>query len=304
MGVPLRIERASVYERDAASNGNTPLNVELVVFDRVRPRQTPRCATLSFGAGLPIVGFDAVRRNETPKDQSSAVLSWSRAHPLLRGVGLDSVFIAHALALQDPAQANAADRAPGVTIRELARGIDGPLILLAEDRGVRRVVVGFDLAQSNWPVQVGFPIFLASAIDYLTMRGEDEAGQAFTTREPAELASRRIAPGPIVLDGPMHVEIAPTNAGNTTGINLGVLERAGVYTLAGAPADAPVKVAVNLCDATTSRLEGADRLTISGQSLEASGRDEARRELWTWFVLAGAGLLIIEWMLNAWQTRV
>jgi hypothetical protein len=303
MGVPLRIEQASAYERDVESGTGL---ADLVVFDRVRPRESPRCATLSFGAGLPVPGLDSARRTGAG-DRATAVLSWSRNHPLLRNVGLDSIFVAKTMALPDPSATMEARGTGGVTIREIARGSDGPLILVAEDRGVRRVVVGFDLAQSNWPVQVGFPIFLASAIDYLTLRGQDEAGRSFKTHEPAEIevpasVGASIA-GTLVLEGPKRVEMTPPQS-SAARVDIGVLERAGVYRLAQAPTDSPIEIAVNVCDERTSRLDGAERLSIGGRTLEGGSREEARRELWTWFVIAGAGLLTIEWMLNAWQTRV
>ncbi len=303
MGVPLRVIRASAYERDVSSGETSP--ADLVVFDRVRPRRTPACATLSIGAGLPVPGLDARASATGSTPRTVGVLSWSRNHPLLRNVGLDSVVIASTLRLVDPGGADA------VRTSELARGSDGPLIVLGEEQGIRRLVVLFDLAESNWPVQVGFPLFLASAIDYLTLRGQDQAGRAFSTREPAELElPRALVPAEVerpvrlTLKGPITIE-RESRVGDARGlVSLGVIEREGVYELDAPGEESPPHVAVNVCDARATSLSVAPALSIAGTTTSDTAPARERREAWPWLVACAAVLLAIEWLLNAWQTRV
>jgi hypothetical protein len=84
----------------------------------------------------------------------------------------------------------------------------------------------------------------------------------------------------------------------------GVLERAGVYEVRGAGVSA---VAVNMVDETESALGVADGITVNGLSvagLDGNGEGGAPREIWPWFVLAGAVLLFVEWFIYAGRSRV
>lgn len=279
MELPMRVRRASAF--NAADPG-----ADLIIFDRVRPRTLPNVPTISFGAGLPAEGLDA----GAPREEGTYVVSWERSHPILRHVSMDNVFISGPLALP------AAD--PGSGVVELARGAAGPLMLLDDRSAVRRLVVGFELARSNWPLQYGFSIFLASAIDHLTLRAEDRAARAFTTAEPVRLEGMS---GEVVLDGP---ERLATPAGRDSGVaNFGRLERVGVYRVT-TPAGSQGFVAVNLLDPVESALRVRDSLRIAGERVEASGPGEGPRELWPYFVAAALVLLAVEWFLNAWLMRV
>src|SRR5437899_12217208 len=129
----------------------------------------------------------------------------------MRNVALDAVVIAKTTELvmgkeESPAgtagrtqdSAGTAEPPNAEPPTELMRGRDGPVLALvqegAEGVGVRRIVAGFDLAMSNWPLQAGFPIFLADAVDYLTLRADAAAGRAFRTDESVEV---RVKPGSV-----------------------------------------------------------------------------------------------------------
>ncbi len=248
---------------------------DLVVFDGARPRTLPPVATLAFGPGPPTPGLRVV----PAEPRLSSFLTWQRTHAVMRHVSLDAV-------RYEPAAWFAHDEAaPGTRFEELARGQGGAAIALVEDRGVRRVAVGFDLARSTWPVQVSFPIFVANAVDALTLRGEAEAGVAFRTDEPVSL------PPP------------PPQAPGGEPVNLGVIERAGVLR----PAGSGTPIAVNLLSEHESLLRTADALAISGRPVAAAQPGDtptAPREIWPWFVLAAGLLLAVEWVLYALGMRV
>lgn len=295
MGLPVRAMPAAAFERDAASGA--AVNAELVVFDGVRPRAMPGVATLTFGAGLP--GLDA-----RPAPDGTRFLAWTRGHPVLRNVALDAVYVARPLVVAE----RASDER--LLVRELARGADGPLIVEVEDRGLRRLVVGFDLNQSNWPVQLTFPIFLASAVDYLTLRGEEESGRAFTTVQAARVeAAGTVAPpsGVMMFDGPVEIEgRVDEEVGGRVAVNLGVVERAGVYRARGASdavADGAV-VAVNLVDASESAIALGEGPGVVGGAGDVEVGGRGSREIWPWLVVAAVVLLSVEWVLNGWRMRV
>ncbi len=298
----LRTATGSAFERMVRESSPIgAIDADLVVFDGVEPATLPACPSLSFGAGLPMPGL---RLASSPGAAGTEVLSWRRTHPVLRDVALDAVFISRPLTTTLDAEAGAGARPP-VTFTELVRGRDGPLITLVEQGPVRRIVVGFDLAHSNWPLQFGFPIFVAAAVDHLTMRGDDQAGSCFTTTQPASFerppgdAGRALA-GP---DG-RSIPLPEALAGEPVAVPLGVIERAGLYLLPGA--DPPAGIAVNLLDEHESAIRVERRIQVGGQAIDGSGGAGARapREIWPWFVLAALALLAIEWFLNAWMMRV
>lgn len=262
---------------------------DLIIFDRVTPAIVPAIPSLSFGTGVP-----GLVMQPTPKD-GTFVISWRRTHPVLRSITLDGVFVGSPLPLS---MATAED--------ELASGESGPLIAESHGPGPRRIVVAFDLALSNWPIQVSFPIFLASAIDYLTLRADEHAGGSFTTAEPAGL--RHGPPNRITLDGPVKLDIpAPLPSTTDSPISLGILERAGIYRVVGMPEGTPAQdriIAINLLDQTESSLAVRQSLKVSGQTVASTAGDSGPREIWPWLIAAALILLTIEWALNAWQMKV
>ncbi len=152
----MRLMSRSTYARLAPEVSQ---RYDMIVFDRVRPAETPTLPTLSLGAGLPIAGLSLPGAVLEP----TYVLSWKRSDPLLRYVALDSIYIAQPMRISLPATGSQ----PGLISEELARGSGGTLIARIGLGGVEHVVVAFDLVQSNWAVHVGFPIFLDNVITRL-----------------------------------------------------------------------------------------------------------------------------------------
>lgn len=276
------LKLASGTEFDAAGIERR-MTADLVVADRVALRALPAAATLSFGAAPASPGLAA--GDMQPAD-APAVL-WTRKHPVLRHVTLDSLVIKRRLPL-------VLDRAG--PWREIARTPDGPLMAEADAAGYRHLVVGFDLSASNWPVEVGFPVFVAATTDYLTLVAEAAAGRSFRTAEPIAL---RAQAREIVLDGPARLVLTGEPGGSLA--RGGPAPRAGVYESGGAN---PVRVAVNLFDERESSLASPDELKAVGRTVTASVGASSPREVWHWFVLAALGLLVVEWFVYARGVRV
>jgi len=274
---------------------------DVIIFDRVTPGAPPPVASLSFGVVPPGIGVrgrvaQSGTDESTPRSRAAAgpVLLWERSHPLLRDVALDSLYVGNDIGL-----AAIEPKVEGVVVTELARGRDRPLMMLAEANGRRHIVLGFELSQSNWPAQVSFPIFLAAAMDYLSLRGESSLGMSFTTSKPVTV---RTTPSeeqaPITLRGPIEAKATPRRDGEAS---FGVLSRAGVY-LAESPRAIDKAIAVNLVDETESSLAVKREVQVLG-ALGVAQSGEAQRELWPWFVIAAAGLLFLEWIVYAVRMR-
>jgi hypothetical protein len=288
-----RVVPLSAYERFAAQDAG--IGADLIVFDRAAPSRLPPQPSITFGAGLPIPGLRV--SSPGPNARASYVLSWRRSHPVLRQVAMDAVRVAATCSVA------ATPDDPSISVTELVRGESGPLLLLLEQARTRRLLVTFDPADSTWPLNVGFPIFLAQAVDYLTLRGGDEAGgTTITSTQPAEVAVPR-GTTRVRVRGPREFEVPVSNDSGLA--RLGVLDRAGIYEVTALPSGQEAgPIAVNLLDETESTLGVRPMLHVSGETASASHAGSGPREVWAWFVAAALALLAIEWFLYAWQMRV
>lgn len=270
-----------------------PAGADLVVFDRVRPERLPSVPTMSFGAGLPIEGLSG----PVVGSPAGYVLAWDRTHPVLRDVAMDTVFVGEHVDL------SSAERVRGA--RVLASAATGPMIVLAEGDGPRRLVVGFEPWKSNWPLQAGFPVFVANAVDFLTLRGDESVGRSFVTGRVVTA---------IVPAGVRRVEFAgperltATAPEGESSASLGLVERAGVYRAEGLDESAGPNVdrlvVVNLLDPAESSLALGEGVRVGTTVAAVSAGAPVPREIWAWFALASLAVITLEWLLFAWQARV
>ncbi|WP_205006663.1 hypothetical protein, partial [Escherichia coli] len=81
------------------------------------------------------------------------VTAWEREHPVLRFVDLSAVLID---------KAAKAELAPWA--QSIADAKETSLIALGERSNKRWLFIGFNLLDSDFPLRVGFPIFIANAL--------------------------------------------------------------------------------------------------------------------------------------------
>ncbi len=283
-----RFERATEEQYAALRPDDVAAGFDLVILDRVRPAAMPQTATLSFGAGLPVPGLE-LGPDRTPG--GSYVISWRRGSPVLRDVAMDALFVEGVRPFSE------SGGEAGIRLEDLAQGEPGALLRSAEVGGRRRLVAAFELARSNWPLQPSFPIFLATAVDWLSGRAVESAAVAFSTGAAVEVivpgeASRITFEGPATFDAPVEPGTMRRR------VAVGPLPRAGVYTISagGLVAEPPV-AAVNLTNEIETSLVTRDVVMVAGRGVESGGGGAGPRELWPWFVLAAAIVLLIEWAL-------
>lgn len=289
-----RVETWTTSRYESVQQLNAPLTsavgepFHIIIFDRVSPSRVPSAPSLSFGSRPPIAGLSLALTDE--EQPGRRVLSWSRQHPIMASVGLDTIAVADRRRLSLPEQ--------GAEALAIAQG--GPIIALIEPRGSgRHLVVSFDLRQSNWPLHVSFAIFMLNAVDYLTSRGAADAGWMMRTGETVSL---RAAPGAakVELTGPQSRSIEVRADGSVT---LGPLSRVGVYNATGLPPE-HTPVIANLLSETESDLRPVDEVRIGQEAVPAQSLDRAApRELWPWLVAMAMALLGIEWVIYLIRAR-
>ncbi len=253
---------------------------DVIVFDGYAPKATPLVDSLYFGAVPPIEGLQRVPSREG-EPTLQRILDWVRDHPLLRYVVLDDVILTEPGRLEVPPQAVV-----------LMTGQSGPLMAEVVHEGVRHVATSFDVLHSNWPLSVGFPVFLSNTVQTLGLGGlSGEAGVFYHTGEVAVVPAD--AEGALVYKGPVRLTVNRT----TGAAVLPAFTRAGVYQT-DAGIDPPFdRISVNLLDANESDVRTADLLMVSTVAGDAQAQPVSiRREVWRWFIWGALAVMMIEWL--------
>lgn len=228
---------------------------------------------------------------------SSSIVDWRRDHPLLRSVSLDGL---------DIARSRKVEVQSGSPAQVLASSDFGPIILDASTAEVRSVIVPFDVAESDWPFNVSFVVFLASATNYLA----DDAGTGASGRQvqPGAVLSDRL---PGVVSGvrvqPPRGEPQQLRAAPDGRIVFGPISSTGVYSVSWDGAAGPTdggeggrpsrNFASNLFDARESDLAASGEVELASKVVQArtEGSSDADRKLWPWLMLGALLIIMLEW---------
>ncbi|MCB9845263.1 MAG: BatA domain-containing protein [Phycisphaeraceae bacterium] len=282
---------------DAAADGSSS-EFDVFLLDRTLPAngELPPGRYLTLGA-VPALGAVV-----TGTSQSARFVDWSRSHPALRSVNIESVLIAESPIVEF-------DKDAGVT--SIADTNVGPGILEIFAPEVRAIAVVFDPLKSTWPFDVSFPVFVASAINSL---GNEAAAGAL---------ARQLRPGDVLNDrlpsGATETRITvPDTAGQPIGatttltpnadgrVVFGPIDRLGLYKVrwrgdmaAGDVPDGSRSArffAANLLDTRESDIQPAPSLELAARTVRAEGgRAGVIRRYWPWFVLAALAVILLEW---------
>jgi hypothetical protein len=253
-------------------------NFDAVVFDN----WLPQGATLEALGGGTFLFFGrtpfTLAGEEIPPDFLEATESES---PLLWNVELGDIRLAKAGKLAVPRD--------GVwRVSVPLQGAGEPMVMALEgpQRG-RHVAIAFGVADSNFPLRVGFPLFISNVIHWLAGRAsvEQPAWKAGETFFPAQ--------GERVSRDPLHQE-AVTDKDTTLSLAEGpvTLRKNGFYEVRG-----PLRarwLAVNTANASESDLRTAE----SDTALPKLGRNWGALQPWRWLALGAAVLLVAEWCLH------
>lgn len=247
---------------------------DIVVFDGIAEEPVRARGVLTLGvAGGP----SPVRANGTVKNPVAIALE---DHPLLDGVDLRSAFI-------DSAQRVA----PKATARTVAESSESPLVVLDEGKQ-RKVYVAFRMLESDFPLQVGFPIFVANALDFLAGKAAADvlavpAGSVFAVAaEPTDRPSLVLPSGKSV---GLKVEEGQSRVRD--------LDRVGRYELRVGPTTKTVFA--SLRDERESSIAPVPTLSLGGGTVEAVVTPVRFSDFWRPLLLLCLLVLGVEWWLYA-----
>jgi hypothetical protein len=283
------------YEQSRAANKT---DYDVVILDGYLP-SVPKNSPSALPPGRYLI-LNAVPPGLVEKEGAGPgeFLDWSRDHPVLRGIRLDPVSIAKVRAIEVP---------KGAAATVLATSGVGPAIVEFSTKEARTLVLPFDIAESSWPFDISFVVFMAQAVGYL---GEDSTGPGQSI-QPGGVVSDRLPPGATDVkvrlpDGTQADVGLPAPDGTVV---YGPVERSGVYQLSWTgqpgPTDAVVSsravrpFAVNLLDTAESDLATAPRLELASTQVAAAASQESRtvRPLWPWLLLGALAVTMLEWFI-------
>lgn len=286
---------------------------DVFLMDRVNPARPsgtgetlpmPPGRYLTFGLVPPMRGVTLLDSTEDENPQPDVPADWLRDHPALELVSLDALVVAK------PMKVGATE---GVKV--LARGTSGPMMIEAADGPTRAIIVCFDPLNSNWPFDVGYVLFLASAVSYL---GEDGAaaeqqvsvGELIITDMPDGVARARLTTPP-----PQSTS-AELVTGQNGRVSYGPTRRVGLYELAWSGTPGPRdtvedgravrRFAVNLFDSSESNVGTRTALDLPAGTIKAQSSTDSRgmQNLWPWLLLGAIAIIMLEWLVYNRKTYV
>ena len=281
---------------DEAEAAGTPYG--LVVFDGVVPDDAPSVPALYLDPPS-----DGAFGTVDGRAESPVIDRGDPDDPLLRFVDFSTVHLGRARAIE---------LADGV--RPVVASTRGtPLVAVGERNGTRLGLIGFDLGESDLPLQVAFPLLTSNLVDFLLPAAEGVLPSSMPLG-----ASLAVSVDPAI----ERVALITTSGDRSTTAELPVV--GGRVTLPGADAvglrelrvvgeggEAPGTVlgatAINLFSADESDVTPGDpeRLVEMGRvRSDGAGSEQPTRAEWWWpLALLGLVLLAVEWILFHRPTR-
>ncbi len=249
---------------------------DFVVLDGVAPSVWP--------AGN-VLAIHVVNTNWVPgviRLEAPAIVDWKTAHPLLRYAGFDNVQIAESLAAKAPDWAVSLVDSP-----------QAPLVLAGELERQRIIWIGFDILESNWPLRISFPIFVANAVEWLNpanVKGGQllvKAGEAFhLPLNRSEKSAEITAPGGATKTLPLDP--------NARELVFGETYQQGAYRLR--LGTNTTLFCVDLLDAAESNIQPRDELHLGKYTkVAATTMQRANMELWRTIAALALLVLLVEW---------
>jgi Ca-activated chloride channel homolog len=249
---------------------------DFVVLDDVAPSVWPK------GNVLAIHVVNTNWTENVANIEQPAIVDWRSSHPLLRYAGFDNVQVVQSLTAKAPPWAVSLVDAP-----------QAPLVL-AGDLGRQRIIwIGFDLLDSNWPLRVSFPIFIANAVEWLNPANEKSAqllvkpGDAFRLplAEPEKAAQVTLPDGQS-----RSIDVDPKANEFVFGDTL----KQGVYKLKIGTND--LMFCADLLDAAESNIKPRDELQLGKHTtITATTMQRTNMELWRTIASVALLMLLVEW---------
>jgi hypothetical protein len=246
---------------------------DIVVFDGLPEQQVKARGILTLGTpgpSSPVIAGSVVKKPHFVSAEKK---------PILESVDLESVFI---------------DRQQSVSAKPsgevLAQTSAGPLVVASQDTSKRQVFVGFEPLDSDFPLQVGFPIFISNALDFLT-GGASESNLVVKVGQPFSL--------PITSEATLNSPSGETTTLRPVGTTVTVREdrKVGAYTVEAQGKKRTIYATLRSDRASTIRPE--KNIDLGGGIVKTSQSPTRFADFWRPLILLALFILAGEWWLFA-----
>jgi hypothetical protein len=283
----------------AEYEANPPKDHDVIVFDRYSPKVIPEDGSFVYFGGLPPNTALKHQVNEVGVPQVAEdvfVLDWKRDHPILRSLNLSRIFVAQAMRVNVPEDAEL-----------LVEGTTTPLMILYRQPRQTHLVFTFDSLESNWPTHQTFQLVLFNIMQFLSLGSEMDVREGYTPgsvpRIPrANLVRADPEAREVKLIGPDRTQtVAVPETGDFV---LPPLNRVGLYRMEPSIPQYE-RLAVNLLDANESNVFPSNIAPGSVGTADSSSESRGRFEWWWWLVACVVlPLLMIEWWIYTRRVQV
>ena len=260
---------------DGERQGSAGTSVyDVVVFDDVPEMPVKADGVLSFGS------------SNTALASVSGVVNGPRAtisdreSDILRYVDLSSTFIDRANRIT-----------PSAGARTLVESDKGPLVL-ASDVDKKHVYVAFSLLDSDFALQVGFPIFVSNVLDFAASESKGGA-LAIPTGRTISLAAENEVSGELHLPGGGSVDV-DADSGSYV---LREMTRVGKHVFAAGGKETVFYA--NLLDEQESNITPFESLSVNSREIAAAKAPARIADFWKPILLFCLIVLACEWWLFA-----
>jgi Ca-activated chloride channel homolog len=267
---------ANVELSTARDLTDTAADSDFVVLDDVTPTVWPKGNVLAIHV-VNTNWLQGVTSVEAP-----AIVDWKSSHPLLRYASFDNVQVAQSLTAKAPSWAVS-----------LVEGPVTPLILAGELGRQRIVWVGFDVLESNWPLRVSFPIFIANSVEWLNPANARNSQLLVKAGDPFRLAlTEPVTNAQVTLPGGATRNLKVDPQANE--LVFGETYKQGTYRLHIGTNE--TAFCVDLLDAAESNIKPHDELQLGKYvRVSATTLHRTNMELWRTIASLGLGVLLFEW---------
>lgn len=268
--------RTQLTRSDSVPSGFARSGYDLVVFDSITPPKS-----------LPSGGYLLVNTSaaQGPADQGAAVagptiIDSDKHHPASAYVDFAGMRVANAHYLKPKPWASA-----------IVEGEGGAVAAAGSDQGRRFVQLGFSLMESDFPLRVGFPIFVANCLDWLSPATESGAGDSVRTGQAMYIDVGPETKSLTVIRPDGSKQSLPVTQ---TPVIFDDTDRAGVYRVEGKGVKR--EFACNLSSPAESGTAPKDALTVGARKFASSTKAiRTNREFYSIAVMIVLGVLTFEW---------
>ncbi|MDP1562674.1 MAG: BatA and WFA domain-containing protein [Pirellulaceae bacterium] len=261
---------------------------DLVVFDRVAPKQLPLANTMSWGSA------PSEEWQLTPLTPPVFVLFSNNTHPLTMNLNLDTLAFLKASGV----------KGPQATV-DLLTANDGVLIAVGSRLGFQDVVLGFTLTEeengnrfpvTDWPGRISFPVFMFNTLEFLGRLGQKEIASSV---RPGQMIRFRLESEERQLE-----VVSPTgqrqrlNKLSDGGFVYSGTDELGIYRVIGQDAKHVRSFAVSLSDRWESDIAVKPQTMVGDSTVTAAAETkiQADSKAWRYVLLAALAVLCLEWI--------